>query len=60
MTEHERGVDAAQREARLEHDLHRARQRSLHEVDGGHVRLDQENRMPAFWLELGIGFRLGD
>lgn len=26
----------------------------------GHVRLDQENRMPAFWLELGIGFRLGD
>ena len=26
----------------------------------GHVRLDQENRMPAFWLELGIGFRLGE
>ncbi len=26
----------------------------------GHVRLDQENRMPAFWIELGVGFRLGD
>jgi hypothetical protein len=26
----------------------------------GHVRLDQENRMPAFWLELGVGFRLGE
>jgi hypothetical protein len=26
----------------------------------GHVRLDQENRMPAFWMELGIGFRLGE
>lgn len=26
----------------------------------GHVRLDQENRMPAFWIELGIGFRLGE
>ena len=26
----------------------------------GHVRLDDENRMPAFWLELGIGFRLGE
>lgn len=25
----------------------------------GHVRLDQENRMPPFWLELGLGFRLG-
>lgn len=26
----------------------------------GHVRLDQENRMPAFWVELGVGFRLGE
>jgi hypothetical protein len=26
----------------------------------GHVRLDQENRMPSFWMELGIGFRLGE
>ncbi len=25
----------------------------------GHIRLDQENRMPAFWMELGVGFRLG-
>lgn len=26
----------------------------------GHIRLDAENRMPAFWVELGIGFRLGE
>jgi hypothetical protein len=26
----------------------------------GHIRLDQENRMPAFWIELGIGIRLGE
>jgi len=26
----------------------------------GHVRLDRENRMPAFWMELGLGFRLGE
>jgi hypothetical protein len=25
----------------------------------GHIRLDDENRMPAFWLELGVGFRWG-
>lgn len=25
----------------------------------GHIRLDEENRMPAFWMELGVGFRLG-
>lgn len=25
----------------------------------GHIRLDVENRMPPFWMELGVGFRLG-